>query len=327
MGPSVCFSSYSQICSEPLGRITTFAWICATKFLDSWPETLEQEKNVSVNISHSNCPCLLCEWEKKFARKQAGASGATNVSEVVEQVHQEGFELTEKKALRLLRAHKDVNSFSDNWFWIPSITAARNRLRNAARKMLAVTSPIRIIDIRTGLTRVYNFRNSTGTAKSWPLRVPPTNVLTEFFKQHPEFDIDEKGRACASEKLDYRKELGHVDQIFVDVLRSTPSSILDRQSLLREYLDRGLNDSTFGVSTTYSPILSHIDLNIWALRGVDVNPAAVEALRAANALRPREKRLQDYGWTTERKIWIAARIPEFYESYVCGCPGSVLRFL
>ena len=260
----------------------------------------------------------------KFARKQAGASGATNISEVVEQVLQKGFEITEEKARRLLKAHKAVSFLSEDWFWIPSIPVGRNRLRNVARKMLAVTSPMSIMDIRGGLRRVYFFRNSVGTARSWPFRVPPSIVLSEFFKQHPEFDIDEEGRAYAVEKLDYRTELGTADQIYVDSLRSTASCVLDRQSLLR---DRGLNDSTFSVATTYSPILSHVDLNIWTLRGVDVNPAAVEALRAANALRPREKRLQDYGWTTDGRIWIATRIPELYESYVCGCPGAVVRFL
>ncbi|MDH3746951.1 MAG: hypothetical protein OER97_01995 [Gammaproteobacteria bacterium] len=263
----------------------------------------------------------------KFARKQVGASGATNVSEVVEQVLQEGFQITEKDALRLLRAHEIVSFLADDWFWIPSMPAARNRMRNVARKMLAVTSPMRIPDIRGGLRRVYFFRNSSGTAKSWPLRVPPTNVLTEFFKQHSEFEVDKEGRAYAVENLDYRKELWEPEQIFVDALRSTPSSVLDRQSLLRECRDRGLNDNSFGISTSYSPILSHVDLNIWTLRGVDVNPAAVEALRVANALRPREKRLQDYGWTTDGKIWIATRIPELYESYICGCPGAVVRFL
>lgn len=285
-------------------------------------QNVRGEKLVVTKQQRASAQALL-----KFARKQAGASGATNVSEVVEQVIQEGFKITEKKALRLLRAHKNVSFLTDNWFWIPSITVARNRLRNIARKMLAVTSPMRIADIRGGLRRAYFFRNSTGTARSWPLRVPPSNVLTEFFKQHPEFNIDDEGRAYTTEKLDYRKELAPVDQIFVDALRSTPSSVLDRQSLRLECRDRGLSDNNFGVSTTYSPILSHVDLNIWTLRGVDVNPAAIEALRTANALRPREKRLQDYGWTTDGKIWIATRIPELYESYVCGCPGSVLKFL
>ena len=252
----------------------------------------------------------------KYARKQAGASGATNVSEVVEQVTQEGFEITARKALRLLRSHKKVSFLTDDWFWFPDITVARNRLRNVTRRMLAVTSPMQIVDTRGGLRRVYSFRNSTGTARSWPLRVPPSQVLTEFFRQHPEFDIDEKGRALSTEKLDYRKELGPAEQVFVDAIRSTPSSVLDRQSLLRECRERGLKDNSFSVITTYSPILSHVDLNIWTLRGIDVNPAAVEALRAVNALRPREKRLQDYGWTTDGNIWIATRVPGMDEQYI-----------
>ena len=275
----------------------------------------------------------VAEFLLKIARKQAGASGATNVSEVVEQLQQTQLiqlievEITEEKAHRLLKSHKDIKFLTDGWFWMPGIAAGWNRLRNVARKMLAVTAPMNISAIRGGLRRVYFFRNSTSTARTWPLRVPPTAVLTEFFKQHPEFGIDERERVFPIEKLDYQKELGPAEQIFADTLRSNPSGVLDRQSLRRECRDRGLNENSFSVMTTYSPILSHVDLNIWALRGVDVNPAAVEALRVANALRPREKRLQDYGWTTDGKIWIATRIPELYENFVYGCPGSVLRFL
>lgn len=224
----------------------------------------------------------------KIARKQVGASGATNVNEAVEQVLQEGFSITKKKALRILSVHKDVKFLTNNWFWIPSIKPARNRLRNVARRMLSVTSPMRISDIRGGLRRVYAFRNISGSSRSWPLRVPPTNVLTEFFKQHHEFYVDEEGRAFPTEKLDYRKELGFSDQIFVDALRSSSSSVLDRKSLLHECRVRGINENNFSIATTYSPILSHIDLNIWTLRGVDVNPAAIEALRALYAHRQRK---------------------------------------
>jgi hypothetical protein len=58
-----------------------------------------------------------------------------------------------------------------------------------------------------------------------------------------------------------------------------------------------------------------------------VNPAAVEALRKANALRPREKRVRDFGWTSEGKLWIATVVPASTQTFVFGAPAGTRSFL
>ena len=47
---------------------------------------------------------------------------------------------------------------------------------------------------------------------------------------------------------------------------------------------------------------------MWALRGVQVDPAAVEAVRQANAMRPRERRTLDFGWSPAGGLWMATRL-------------------
>ena len=61
-----------------------------------------------------------------------------------------------------------------------------------------------------------------------------------------------------------------------------------------------MNENTFSVFSTYSPIVEHPGTGLWTLRAVHVDPAAVEAVRAENALRPRQKKIVDYGWDFQR---------------------------
>ncbi|MGH7239726.1 MAG: hypothetical protein ACREHG_06625, partial [Candidatus Saccharimonadales bacterium] len=80
--------------------------------------------------------------------------------------------------------------------------------------------------------------------------------------------------------------------------------------------------------TTYSCILEHVDTDIWKLRGIVTNLAAIEAIRKANHLKPREKRLLQYGWNDSGKLWIATKIPHLNKnSMVIGIPGTIQRYL
>src|SRR5439155_21479337 len=113
---------------------------------------------------------------------------------------------------------------------------------------------------------------------------------------HSAFALEANGQVRPSGPLDYRRELGKTEQIFVDVLRSSPTGVLDRASFQEACEARGMNRNTFSVYTTYSPILEHLGTDIWSLRGIHVSPVAVDALRQANAARPRERVVEDYGW-------------------------------
>jgi hypothetical protein len=121
--------------------------------------------------------------------------------------------------------------------------------------------------------------------------VPPRSVLRAYYQAHPEFEIDDSDLVKPTEPLDYRVELALNDTILVDVLRSSPASVLDRASFAAECERRSMNMNTFGIYLTYSPVILHLGTDIWSLRGIRVDPAAIEAVCAANALRQREKRI------------------------------------
>jgi hypothetical protein len=263
-----------------------------------------------------------------IARKQSGASGATDVTEVVEQAHAEGLDFEDERAIRLMRSLPDVQWSADDWFWTTSIPIERNRLRNVARKMLSVTSPIHARTIRSGMRRLATWRNSTGGRHRWPFRAPPSVVVLRFLEWHPEFDVNELGLVTPVNDLDYTAELGDAERAIVDAIRSTPTGILDRQSIRDKCISRGVNAHSIEVLLSYSPLIEHLGVNLWTIAGTLIDPSALEAVRAANALRPRARRVSDFGWTETGNIWVSVIVPSYHtSSFVFGIPGGVKRYL
>jgi hypothetical protein len=117
------------------------------------------------------------------------------------------------------------------------------------------------------------------------------------------------------------------DSILVDVLRSSPACLLDRTSFWTECDRRSMNSNTFSLYLTYSPVIVHLGTDIWSLRGVRVDPTAVEALLAANALRKKEKRVLDHGWTAGGQLWVAMRVPATTSGVVFSIPGAIRRYV
>ena len=88
-----------------------------------------------------------------------------------------------------------------------------------------------------------------------------------------------------------------------------------------------MNPNTVSQYLSSSPVIAHVGTDMWSLRGTRVDPAAVEALRNANAAMPNEKRIIDHGWTENGDLWLAARIPELPTSFTVGIPSVIRRFV
>jgi hypothetical protein len=262
-----------------------------------------------------------------IARLKAGASGATDIEEVIDLAHFENLNFERNRAIKLLKSMPEIEWINSNWFWVPSLPLARNRLRNGSRRMLSVASPIHVKKLRDGIRRHARFRNS-GRKEHWEIRVPPIAVFHEFYRLHNEFEIDDEGFVAPTNPLDYTKELGGSERVLVDVIRSTPTSILDRFAFRLECQKRGMNVNTFEAFMQCSPIIEHVDTNIWTLRGLTVDPAQVEAARTANAERPRQKRVTSFGWTESGEVSITVRVPANpTPSFVFLAPAGISRFV
>jgi hypothetical protein len=260
----------------------------------------------------------------KLARRVATKAGVTSVFQVQEEAREQGSKVTEVQVRENIHGG-NFDFLDDDWFWAPDVKHSRNRLHNLTRKLLSVASPQDVLTLRDGIRRAYKWRRLTGM-RYRNLTVPPTRILLEFYRRCPGFRVETE-MIHASEPFDPKKELSDVDYVFVEVLRSSPSGILDRDSLAAACLTRGMNENTFNVYTSYSAILEHVDVNIWKLRGIKVDPTSVEAMRIANHLRPKQRRVLQFGWGKNGALWLAARVPKLAGSMIIGCPGPIRRFL
>jgi hypothetical protein len=261
------------------------------------------------------------------AQPQANASGASNVQQVVAELECRSIVAIEQQVREYLRASNQFEFLDTNWYWCPSAPSDRNRLRNLTRKMLSVASLIPVAELREGLQRHYRMRSSS-RRRAWPLVVPPRAVLLTFYQAHPEFCVDSDGSVGSVVSLDYRKELNPTEQVIVDAIRSSPSLVMDRLNLARCCIEQnGMNGNTFSQYLYSSAVLSHLGTDLWSLRGIRVDPAGVEAVRRANAMRPRERRFLDHGWTSDGDLWIAARVNYEPARFVLGVPGPIRHFL
>lgn len=261
----------------------------------------------------------------KVARRLAGRAGVASVFQVAAEFGATSPPLEPDEVRKLLHELHGFEFLDEDWFWATDLPVRRNRLSNVTKKMLSVASPQSVGSIREGVRRAYTYR-SKSNPRYESLTTPPGNVLSAFYTRSPEFVIDGE-MVSSTTVLDPKEELGDVDQALVGVLRGAPTGVLDRKSLVEICLKQGLNESTVQTFLTYSPIIEHVGLDAWKLRGVHVDPAAVEALREANQLAPRERRILSFGWNAVGNLWIAARLPYSIASVVIGIPGSLKRYL
>jgi hypothetical protein len=261
------------------------------------------------------------------ARKKAAASGVASAHDIAASVSSKsGLGCSVEDVVATLNACRRFRHLLGPWYWATDVPVGRNRLVNVCTNMLSVTAPISIARLRDGVKREYMFRNLSRPGR-YDLRIPPADVLRHFLRDHPDFTVHDDDGVRLSKPVDYRQQLGVGDQVLVDVLRSSPSTVLDRASIIRDCAARGINPQTVNVSLTYSCLVEHVDTNIWTLRGSEVSPTAVEALRQANALRPREKRVRDFGWTADGCLWVAAVVPPATQQFTFSCPAGSRPYL
>lgn len=259
----------------------------------------------------------------KYARKHAGRSGIASVFMVADALGSSNF--SDDDVRRTLTGMEGVDFLDDDWFWITTLPPNRNRLVNVLRRILSVASPQTVTSIREGVRRVFGYRQRSH-ARYESIAVPPLAPLMKFLSRHPEFSI--VGDAVVPRRtLLPQKLLGPIEQAIYGVFSSIPSGVLDRRSLMEECIARGVNENSASIFITYSPIVEHVGLDIWKLRGRKVDPAAVEALRQTNQFRGKDKRTLDYGWRPDGRLWIASRVPRSSASVVFNVPGPVRSYL
>jgi len=173
------------------------------------------------------------------------------------------------------------------WFWIK--TTARNVLLNQIEKILCVCERIHVTELRAGVSR--NYRRE-GFA-------PPQRVLLALCEQAVAYKVKEN-IIWADPPLEFSKILSETEKTFVAVFHKI-GPLVELHKLEKECLRQGMNQSTFGVNLSNSPIIARFARCVYGLRGTEISPGLAESLVIE---RKKNRVLGDYGWTQDGKIFL-----------------------
>jgi hypothetical protein len=188
----------------------------------------------------------------RLATQRAHRFGAVSVSALVSAVG----DLPAEEARMLLVTLADARFLDDDWFWLPRV---ESRLEALTFRVLAVSGPLEVAAVRAGISRGYRRRDAA--------LVPPGAVLTAFYRTHPSFDVDCRGRVAAARSVDCSAFLGKNDRLFVEIFSQSSTGVLDGASFRDACLTRGMTPHMFAFCKAYSAVLDRPADDLWRLRG------------------------------------------------------------
>lgn len=291
---------------EPIGRrlartgrtrttLTGAGLLSILKLLDTSPRALIGADLVVVDdwlVEESEAPVMRA---LELARKHTSKYGLTTVEEIRQAVATPENPLDPNDFRRVLKTAPIVKWHRD-WLWVDKDKDSlhSNRLVNTARSILSVNSPQSIASIHEGARRVWKFRKLD--------ILPPVDAMKAFFDASPYFVVS-GDEVAPVEPLEYHDVLGDVAGTMVDILKSNPYQVMDRQSFHEACLDAGIARGTFGVWTTFAEWMERFAPNVWGLRGSKPNPAAVETIRlAARARSKAEPHRKAWSWGADGSV-------------------------
>jgi hypothetical protein len=101
--------------------------------------------------------------------------------------------------------------------------------------------------------------------------------------------------------LEHANILADTEKTFVAVFREI-GPLVELHKLEKECMKQGMNQTTFGINLSNSPIISRFARCVYGLRGTEVPPGLAESVVVE---RRKTRVLSDYGWTQDGKIFLA----------------------
>lgn len=175
--------------------------------------------------------------------------------------------------------------------WATSLNPERNRLANTLRKILTVAKAVHVSEMRQAALRSHRL----------PF-VPPQNVLASFAEKICHFSVSDGliSRGDGFEPAD----LGEIEQTLFECFQQLGSP-LPRERIESYCIDgQGMNDNSFYVYLSYSPIVIKVQSGIYGLVGAEVPIGTVEQLSASRKVEARS----EYGWDKQGRLWFATRL-------------------
>jgi hypothetical protein len=250
----------------------------------------------------------------KVARSMVCRWGALTISDLCSQISaSKATKVEEEGVRRILQRHQDFRWLDEagGWFWLAE--TPRNALATRLRKVLCVAPRISISELRAAISRD---RRMQGVA-------PPRRVLLAYCEQLAWCHVDGQDVSVA-QPLDPAEVLSQAERAVRDILRSHGEA-MSVQALEALCLNAGISRPRFWQLALGSAVVCRYAPGIYGLVGAHLPPGLVERLAPR---RRRTRVLQDFGWQSERQIWISFKLSEgMIRAGVFGVPSSLKRFL
>jgi hypothetical protein len=232
-------------------------------------------------------------------RSHAGR-GIASMTEVQADLIEQGHEVSVEVIRALMPVVPGIHVL-DDWFWdLVSGDNGRNKIVNLTYKMLSVTSPLSLQSLREGMRRNERYRG-----RSAP---PPLTVLKAFYRSRHDFNVDELGRVTAVRKVAPASFLTSVETQMMQILRTAPNALMDRNTFVEACHAAGINLATVSLWTSYNPCLERVAPNVWAPRGTSVSPAVLEEFRREHGWRNTPSNDVETGWSHDGLPWWTFRV-------------------
>lgn len=172
-----------------------------------------------------------------------------------------------------------------------SLVTERNRLSNTLRKILTVSDAVHISEMRQAALRSHRLSF-----------VPPQAILSSFAEKIVNLIVRDGtvSRGASFEPV----QLGEIEQVLFEGFQNLGSP-LGREQLERYCIDqRGVNDNSFYVYLSYSPIVAKISPGIYGLVGAKIPLGTIEQL----SVERKNDARSEHGWDKQGRLWFATRL-------------------
>lgn len=152
----------------------------------------------------------------------------------------------------------------DGWCWERGPLGGG--LRSSVKQMLEIAPTLPIGSLRAGLERDFRFDlRRRETQLGCTPELAPLPVLTAYLSGCADVALDgESVRWNGDPLVDVHPPM---DVALIDLVRSAPDGVADRDLLFDEWRRRRLNRDTLATKLTYVPYLQRVERGHWVLRG------------------------------------------------------------
>jgi DNA-directed RNA polymerase alpha subunit len=196
------------------------------------------------------------------------------------------------------------------WFWLGS--GPRNRVVIRLRKMLTVAEHLTLGELRDGIARDYRMKGFT----------PPVRVLREICQRLEFCHVD--GAVVSRQGTLQRTFLSPAERELVRLLEEH-GGCMGTRALERSATELGMGSPLLWQRLSYSCVLTKPAPGVFAIRGVELLPAQIEA---ASEITAPKRRTVDVGWTPSGSPWCAIELSyAASRTGIVSVPSAVRRFV